>query len=724
MIGEILMHDEGTISLLDLDIYEQTLLKACLELSKNRLSKADEERIQHADAMRQIMTGNRFVRRHQKHDVFTVPEVLEYYQTHNIDAQTLKKIMTLGTVADGAVYVTLEKIIERTLTYDRFSDRTQKDLDKRITSAANRLALKGFVRFFTGTPRFSSNSVCINLDKVRASIEKLNEKVAPQPVHKATKGKLHGIILEGDRPYDGDDDYSGLEGEIDLVPYDQHLHNRERVIRDLDDLTPEQQKVIELALKNNNRVTIPGMIRDIQTLSSWVHYKPHTLYMRLYRAAQDLVDFGIATIKKSTPTQQTASFGAVDGLIWISVDRDKVHRLIRADARKLQEAGDGEDLIQGYCEIPTDVNRVCSTIIVPEKRRKAPRRDPYAMPKNVSGPRRAAIRFLMGVKMLDYEENNKDRLKKRKSTGPYHDMKTLMDLFTAYSSDTVRKIIVMINDITGETSGSDYSTRFNDFKKGIEKLRAYEYAHDKSLRDHSKAVFLTLTTDPKKFPNLWVANRHMSIAFNQFMQNLTNKLGGRSTRTKYMAATEYTKTGLIHLHILIFDRTYLFSPAGDVEQEMISDLWQKCGQGEIVKAYGLTNQMVENGKREWRWFGRHQPSDARGMNGGDYLKKYLRKCMMAIIDQYNEPSHTLSPYWAFNKRFFTCSRSFLPQPEEELPGIEEQMPRMFSIHFIGYDMTLEEAHSAGIIDKIRYKRWVPRGKEPPDDGHIPEGVPS
>jgi hypothetical protein len=337
------------------------------------------------------------------------------------------------------------------------------------------------------------------------------------------------------------------------------------------------------------------------------------------------------------------------------------------------------------------------------------------MPRNLNGTRKAAIRHLMGVKMLDYEENKRDREMKRKSRGPYYDMKTLIDLFRAALDETVRKIIVLMHKLTGETIGSDYSTRFNDYGKSTARLKAYEWAHDKSLADHREAVFLTLTTDPKRFPNLWIANRHMAQAFNHFIQLLTVKIGGRKNRPKYIAAAEYTKTGLLHLHILIFDRTHLFSANSKIEETEISKLWSQCKQGEIVKAYGLMNTNV-NGKREWRWADK-PPSDANGQNGGNYLKKYLKKCAMAILDNYGEAAATLAQYWIENKRFSTCSRSFQPPKDAELPELEEKEPKtsVYMLHHIGYDIDLDTALEYGAIDRIAYRRWSPEDYNPPPD---------
>lgn len=60
---------------------------------------------------------------------------------------------------------------------------------------------------------------------------------------------------------------------------------------------------------------------------------------------------------------------------------------------------------------------------------------------------------------------------------------------------------------------------------------------------------------------------------------------------------------------------------------------------------------------EWRWVSSsNRPADSRGMSGSDYLKKYLKKSALAMMDEYRSPADTQSLYWTFNKRFWTCSR--------------------------------------------------------------------
>lgn len=289
-------------------------------------------------------------------------------------------------------------------------------------------------------------------------------------------------------------------------------------------------------------------------------------------------------------------------------------------------------------------------------------------------------------------------------------MRELMRLFKLYQSESLKKIITLLNTITQEVIGFDYSTRFNDYAKGIERLKRYEHAHDKSLEEFSEATFVTLTTDPSKFPNLWKANRHSPIAWNTFMQILTAELGHRKTRAKYMIAFEYTKTGLLHIHALIFGRRYLHSPKKWEERDWISEKWnQSCGQGRIVDSYGLKNVTNEEGHKEWQWYSREEhPNDAGKMSGGDYLKKYLKKCMLAVMDNYNDSASTLSQYWVENKRFWSCSRSFNPPKDMKLSDTD--LEKAFVFLNIGYGMDVIEAKDMGLIDRITYKRFDPEAE--------------
>ena len=165
-------------------------------------------------------------------------------------------------------------------------------------------------------------------------------------------------------------------------------------------------------------------------------------------------------------------------------------------------------------------------------------------------------------------------------------------------------------------------------------------------RRHKKAVHLTVTTDPNRFYSLYAANRHFQKAFNRFMSFLTRKLG---KRPEYITAYEFTKSGLLHAHILLFGLSWLS------HKHAISEDWNRCGQGSITYIYSVRN---DNG----RWvYARGKPTDfKKDKTAADYLKKYLLKSI-------DDPKEAML-YWVLNKRFFSCTRAALSTTaDQELP---------------------------------------------------------
>lgn len=666
------------LTLLELDRREKDVVRAYLELVLSHRRKEGR--------------GEDLHKKRSVQDPFYLPDVLKYYEARDLPVEKRKEVEKFIEANDpDGLFIPIGDLVKKIHRYAKWSDLSFKRISLEMTRAAHRLVIRGFAVLFVGTPKFSDSAICISIEKVRAAAERLNEKVpSPPPAPDVPVGLLHAT-LDGDRP-----PFDGTMDDLDPTNMDmayslrQERYDDRRSVTSLSNLSREELKIIEVAFKNQNRVTLPWVVSDVKSLETYRHHNDKALYMRLYRAARSLNTMGLAQVKKGA-----------DGLLWIEINKDRVLSVIRRDVRNSARPTTGTDLIKGNCKIPTSV-------IEPPPAKKS-KRDIYSMPKNARGYRRAAIRFMMGVKMLDYSENRKDREKRRPSRGPYHDAAHLMRLFNAYSDESVQKIIVLMNRLTGETIGSDYSTRFNDVGKGIERLKKFEFALDKSLHDpdldFEDAVFLTLTTDPNRFPNLYHANRNMGPAWNHFIQALTVKIGGRSQRPKYICACEYTKTGLLHLHILLFGRTHLFSEDKEIEQMEISKIWQSCGQGKIVKAYALKNTSIGDGKREWRWIGKKQPADSKGRNGGDYLKKYLKKCLLAIIDKYEASAATLAPYWVLNKRFFTCSQCLLPTPDE-MDDVGSHSSDFF-LSSIEYGIDLDTAYAYGHIDRIGYRRADP-----------------
>ena len=557
--------------------------------------------------------------------------------------------------------------------------------------------------------------------------------------------------------------------------------------RTLNDLTLEEKRIIQVALREGDVVNIPVVVNRVVKMKGMDNHTRHSIEVAMHRAAQRLYNRGLATLEK-----------APDGIIWITISRPRLLQLIQADvARKAAPPADDINLIKVSCEIPTNSSG---------QSKKKVRRDPIAMPSKASTERYEAIRLLKGVRVL--ERPDKVQINYQ---------------FETYTEEVNQKIIALLDMKSGEIIGAEYSTRFNDVAKAAKSLNKFDHALDMSLREFPKAVFLTLTTDPNltdeerarlkaanledvmyklsdpqlhpkrrqylmrrlykiqgpdyeiedlevRIPNLtgdqktaaqqrvdklkddkvqaeilqkavdnpltpirtrekmvsdlkrmnrwvykhdpngfkdlWEANRHFGLAWNKFMSYITKKNGG--IRPRYIASYEYTENGLMHIHTLIF-LEYLLS------NDEISREWRRVGQGEISYIYGLKNIKNHEGKREWRWNAKARPADAKTMSGGDYLKKYVRKCMLALLDAYTSPSDIQSLYWAFNKRMFTCSQCLLPDNEDDLTEMtEEEVQYAFLKVF-----TAEEAEE--YVDRMVYHRIRPRGTgegDPLDD----EGV--
>jgi len=253
---------------------------------------------------------------------------------------------------------------------------------------------------------------------------------------------------------------------------------------------------------------------------------------------------------------------------------------------------------------------------------KPEKKPPFALPSRAREERIEAIKITLNVDMLTLSEKE--------------DMKYY---FETYIEDINNRTIVLYRHMLPHEYGAKYfflkyRTRWND--KGRKKiiLDKYEAAIKKSLDQYKTAVHLVLTTDPKRHKSLWHANRHFAVAFNKFMSFLKKRLGYRPS---YITVYEFTKSGLLHAHVLIFGISYL------IPHEQITKEWEKCGQGSYNYIYAL--KKTKNG---WQ-YARHRPSDAKPkQTADDYLKKYLKKA------QYDEA--LLFLYWVFNKRFYTCSR--------------------------------------------------------------------
>lgn len=181
-----------------------------------------------------------------------------------------------------------------------------------------------------------------------------------------------------------------------------------------------------------------------------------------------------------------------------------------------------------------------------------------------------------------------------------------------------------------------YTNRFNDSKKKSDIRNRYFSAWDGAAEKYKSGVFMTLTTDPKKFDNLWEANKIFQENWNKLITYLRKKTG---RDLEYICVREFQKNGRLHFHAAIFGIKYL------INTKKLSNIWDGYGQGKIVHIYSMHKDPIDN---EFVW-SRAAPDDTQGRKPKDYVKKYILKAQYDTKITYQ--------YWIYNARFFTYSRS-------------------------------------------------------------------
>jgi len=294
--------------------------------------------------------------------------------------------------------------------------------------------------------------------------------------------------------------------------------------------------------------------------------------------------------------------------------------------------------------------------------------------KNPSAyPMKARPERIEGVKIAKSIHTLPEQLKEK-----------IANLFQEYLDDiaervNILKAIYQENEFGPPFLYIPYETRFNSKQKKARLISQYEEIIENSLAMYETAVHLVLTTDPKRFNSLWEANRHFSKALNRFLSFLKKHL---KERPKYLAVYEFTKTGLLHAHILIFGVGWL------LPHHQITEEWEKCGQGSYNYIYKL--KATPQG---WQYARQRPRKTNAGQTADDYLKKYLLK------SQYDESSLFL--YWVFNKRYYTNSRALMPdKPPRSRPIVRyEFIGSFYALVIPEWVIEAENAHSLQLSTK-------------------------
>ncbi|MBA2864450.1 rolling circle replication-associated protein [Methanococcus maripaludis] len=267
-----------------------------------------------------------------------------------------------------------------------------------------------------------------------------------------------------------------------------------------------------------------------------------------------------------------------------------------------------------------------------------------------------------------------------------------------------------------------FSTRFTDTKLLQDKEREFDRRFAHLSKKHNKAVFLTLTTDPKRFDSLIEASDAMFKNFKKLMDRFNRRYRRKTgEKLEYIYGFEFSPVKAIpHMHIVIFGSDYLDladhrkSEKNLTEKEKkksvyaIRDIWSSYGQGEIVDIKSISKVNTLDKGAIWKFKRNSRPRDARKDDDSvlNYLKKYLRKTMRTIKRVTNilksaDKDHPVAEikkecykqlgvvplYMATGKRFFGSSLI----PKEENPDIPDlEKISMYDVMLACYENAVPE----------------------------------
>ena len=212
-----------------------------------------------------------------------------------------------------------------------------------------------------------------------------------------------------------------------------------------------------------------------------------------------------------------------------------------------------------------------------------------------------------------------------------------------------KKIGVDLNDEELENSllVLDYRTRFNCEGVLYKQIAKFRELVKNATKKYQFALFLTLTTDTKKFKSVLDAYKELSKNWKKLRDAINRRIG---EKVEYIAVREFHKNGMPHLHILLFLPS-IKDKKGNwvISQKWISRLWEKYQMGSIVWVYAL-----KRANNTYTWLNAF-PKGTKTKSITNYLTKYFEKAFNDILE--------LSLFWVSNLRFYTYSRGLKVEKE-------------------------------------------------------------
>jgi hypothetical protein len=215
----------------------------------------------------------------------------------------------------------------------------------------------------------------------------------------------------------------------------------------------------------------------------------------------------------------------------------------------------------------------------------------------------------------------------------------IVEYFVKYL-EVSRTRVIVLEDEDGFYCTLPYRTRFHDVRGVIER---FNEVFSRASRRYRVGVWVTLTTDPSAYANYdYLRYRYEIVkALNRFFAWLRK----RFKKVSYINVIEFTDSGLIHFHIVVFGLKRI------EDYRVFTRRLIGWGFGKINFMYQIVN---ENGVWKPRKIINIDNCDGGGvskdfilasrMGLGNYLKKYLTKTLKAVKAVHgilNSPSGSL-----------------------------------------------------------------------------------
>jgi|GEM_PF-1787992 len=204
-----------------------------------------------------------------------------------------------------------------------------------------------------------------------------------------------------------------------------------------------------------------------------------------------------------------------------------------------------------------------------------------------------------------------------------------------YKEDVQDKVIVLEHVSENKYKLLDYISRFSD--KYVKKVEAKFKKLEKKVNDYSKALFITLTVDPKNFFNMKSEYMTLQQGFNKLNTYIKKTYGIK----EYVKVLEFTESNLPHLHVLYMSDIFI-----DIEK--IRELWKKYGIGIMVNIQLVQKKIIVDKNNV----------EIKGVL--DYILKYVKKTIVSsegkIQDRLNR---SICIKWALHARTFSISQKLV-----------------------------------------------------------------